>query len=195
MGHMGGARGSTTRRSVNSLRPSRSASRAQSRHGTSRSERFLGTCRPQAGAGEHGHGTLRGSTAPFSGLGFPRESFSDGERTLISQTRTTLRSSAAPATNAAGADVRRGRPSDSCCAALSKRMYPHGVSPRRQRLFEHHVRLHLLRRGEDTSKLCSSCHQRGWSRCSTRKAERFMLCGAVKAYVSAWCVTATSTLV
>ena len=39
--HMGGARGSTTRRSVNSLRPSRSASRAQSRHGTSRSERFL----------------------------------------------------------------------------------------------------------------------------------------------------------
>merc|ERR1711908_26430 len=50
----------------------------------SRSERFLGTCRPQAGAGEHGHGTLRGSTAPFSGLGFPRESFSDGERTPIS---------------------------------------------------------------------------------------------------------------
>ena len=61
--------------------------------------------------------------------------YCDGER--------TLRSSAAPATNAAGADVRRGRPSDSCCAALSKRMYPHGVSPRRQRLFEHHVRLHL----------------------------------------------------
>merc|ERR1711916_55684 len=113
--------------------------------------------------------------------------YCDGER--------TLRSSAAPATNAAGADVRRGRPGDSCCAALSKRMYPHGVAPRRQRLFEHHVRLHLLRRGEDTSKLCSSCHQRGWSRCSTRKAERFMLCGAVKAYVSAWCGTATSTLV
>ena len=73
----------------------------------------------------------------------------------------TLRSSAAPATNAAGADVRRGRPSDSCCAALSKRMYPHGVAPRRQRLFEHHVRLHLRvdQRGVDQRLMPWRLHQ------------------------------------
>ena len=40
-------------------------------------------------------------------------------------------------------------------------MYPHGVSPRRQRLFEHHVRLHLRvdQRGVDQRLMPWRLHQ------------------------------------